>query len=102
MKEKKQRRLETESGGARFASGKGGEKGTQIAREGVVAPPGAAELWAAFCKVRGDLVTPLEMDHPWIGDEAIARVEGFGSQKLGKLVGFIKGGCVNAAGFGRG
>lgn len=42
------------------------------------------------------------MEHPWIVDQAIARVEGFGSQTLVKLVGFIKGGCMSAAGVGKG
>lgn len=77
-----------EGGGGGGDGGRGkGEKG----RRAIDATSQAAELWAKFCKVRGELVTPLELDRPWVTAESLARVEGFGAHTLVKLVGFIKG-----------
>lgn len=91
-KEKKRQRLAEENevnegGGGGGDGGRGkGEKG----RRAIDATSQAAELWAKFCKVRGELVTPLELDRPWVTAESLARVEGFGAHTLVKLVGFIK------------
>lgn len=72
--------------------GEGGGRGEgEKGRAAADATSEAAELWAKFCKVRGELVTPLELDRPWLTVGSLARVEGFGAHTLIKLVGFIKG-----------
>lgn len=97
MKEKKRQRSEEEAAAAATvapagqAGGGGKGKGTAAAAESSTAGQDAEELWARFCKVRGDLVTPLELDFPWITEGSLARVDGFGAHTAVKLVGFIKG-----------
>lgn len=88
LKEKKKQRIaEGEEGTAGGAVGKGGGKSGSL----VDAGDEAAVLWAKFCKVRGDLVTPLELDRAWVTAGSLARVDGFGAHTLVKLAGFIKG-----------
>lgn len=89
MKEKKKQRTAEEAEGAR-AEGKGKGGSGSVGRGGAEA---AAELWTKFCKVRRDLVTPLDMDRPWITAQSLALVDGFGAHTAIKLVGFIKGEC---------
>ncbi|CAM9551780.1 unnamed protein product [Scytosiphon promiscuus] len=86
MKEKKKQKTAEEAAAA--AAGGGGGVGNGAATVG--AAEEAEELWAKFCKVRGDLVTPLELDFPWITGGSLARVDGFGAHTAIKLVGFIK------------
>eukprot|EP00752_Nemacystus_decipiens_P011919 g10569.t1 len=95
MKEKKKQRSAEEAAAAAAAhggqAGGGDRKGAAAAAAaGVTAGEEAEELWARFCKVRGDLVTPLELDFPWITEGSLARVDGFGAHTAMKLVGFIK------------
>lgn len=87
MKEKKKQRTAEEEQGAP-TEGKGKWGSGSVGRGGTEA---AAELWSKFCKVRRDLVTPLEMDSPWITSKSLALVDGFGAHTAIKLVGFIKG-----------
>lgn len=94
MKEKKKQRSAEEAAaaaapGSQAGAGKG--KGGSAAAASTTAGEDAEELWARFCKVRGDLVTPLELDFPWITEGSLARVDGFGAHTAIKLVGFIKG-----------
>ncbi|CAM9404838.1 unnamed protein product, partial [Ectocarpus sp. 8 AP-2014] len=93
LKEKKKQRSQEESPAAAAAT-KTGDGGEQGAKAGAAVTntveEEAEELWARFCKVRGDLVTPLELDFPWITSGSLARVEGFGAHTAMKLVGFIK------------
>eukprot|EP00904_Undaria_pinnatifida_P011338 jgi/Undpi1/7334/HiC_scaffold_22.g09807.m1 len=86
MKEKKKQRTAEEEQGAP-TEGKGKWGSGSVGRGGTEA---AAELWSKFCKVRRDLVTPLEMDSPWITSKSLALVDGFGAHTAIKLVGFIK------------
>ena len=96
MKMKKKQRTAEEEGGRVEDKGKGG--GGSLGRGGAET---AAELWTKFCKVRRDLVTPLDMDRPWITAQSLAFVDGFGAHTAIKLVGFIKGVCrVGTAGGG--
>lgn len=97
MKEKKKQRSAEEAAAAAAAAQggqAGGGKGKGAAAAGATAGEDAEELWARFCKVRGDLVTPLELDFPWITEGSLARVDGFGAHTAIKLVGFIKGKCI--------
>ncbi|CAM9732855.1 unnamed protein product [Ectocarpus sp. 12 AP-2014] len=92
LKEKKKQRSQEDSlAPAATKTGDGGEQGAKagVAVNNTVEEE-AEELWARFCKVRGDLVTPLELDFPWITAGSLARVEGFGAHTAMKLVGFIK------------
>lgn len=86
MKEKKKQRTAEEEGARAEGKGKGGSG--SLGRGGAEA---AAELWTKFCKVRRDLVTPLDMDRPWLTAQSMAFVDGFGAHTAIKLVGFIKG-----------
>ncbi|CAB1099527.1 unnamed protein product [Ectocarpus sp. CCAP 1310/34] len=92
LKEKKKRRSHEESvAPAATKTGDGREQGAKAgAAVTKTVEEEADELWARFCKVRGDLVTPLELDFPWITAGSLARVEGFGAHTAMKLVGFIK------------
>ncbi|CAN0358569.1 unnamed protein product [Ectocarpus sp. 12 AP-2014] len=92
LKEKKKQRSQEESlAPAATKAGDGGERGAKAgAAVTNTVEEEAEELWARFCKVRGDLVTPLELDFPWITAGSLARVEGFGAHTAMKLVGFIK------------
>ncbi|CAN0226847.1 unnamed protein product [Ectocarpus sp. 12 AP-2014] len=92
LKEKKKQRSQEESlAPAATKTGDGGEQGAKAgAAVTNTVEEEAEELWARFCKVRGDLVTPLELDFPWITAGSLARVEGFGAHTAMKLVGFIK------------
>ncbi|CBJ28652.1 conserved unknown protein [Ectocarpus siliculosus] len=93
LKEKKKQRSQEESPASAAATktGDGGERGAKTAAAVTnTVEEEAEELWARFCKVRGDLVTPLELDFPWITAGSLARVEGFGAHTAMKLVGFIK------------
>lgn len=87
MKEKKKQKTAEEAA----AAVAGGAGGVGQGAAAVSAAEEAEELWAKFCKVRGDLVTPLELDFPWITGGSLARVDGFGAHTAIKLVGFIKG-----------
>lgn len=99
LKEKKKQRSQEESSAPAPATntGDGGGQGPKAAAEVTnTVEEEAEELWARFCKVRGDLVTPLELDFPWITAGSLARVEGFGAHTAMKLVGFIKGALLLA------
>lgn len=101
MKEKKKQRSAEEAAAAAAAAQgghAGGGKGKGAAAASATAGEDAEELWARFCKVRGDLVTPLELDFPWITEGSLAHVDGFGAHTAIKLVGFIKGKSVARCG----
>lgn len=91
MKEKKKQRSAEEAAAAAAAQGGQAGGGKGAAASTATLGEEAEELWARFCKVRGDLVTPLELDFPWITGGSLARVDGFGAHTAIKLVGFIKG-----------
>ncbi|CAM9972194.1 unnamed protein product [Ectocarpus sp. 12 AP-2014] len=91
LKEKKKQRSQEDSlAPAATKTGDGGEQAKAGVAVTNTVEEEAEELWARFCKVRGDLVTPLELDFPWITAGSLARVEGFGAHTAMKLVGFIK------------
>lgn len=99
MKEKKRQRTEEDDRRGNEAAAEGmatdGAIGDKSRTRDAVVTAGSDEaaemLWAAFCKKRGDMVTPLELDSPWITTRSMACVEGFGAHTAIKLVGFIKG-----------